>query len=106
LRSRARLPRVVKAFNTFRRDLANHPKADGGQRVLFYSGNDTAAKAEVAALIDRNRFVGIVWDRSPVGGQSSLSSRGHCRTRIWSRSLMSLIGIFGPCAMSGPESRL
>jgi 8-hydroxy-5-deazaflavin:NADPH oxidoreductase len=28
--------------------LANNPKADGGQRVLFYSGNDTAAKAEVA----------------------------------------------------------
>ena len=52
--------RVVKAFNHLRAEvLANNPRADGGQRVLFYSGNDTAAKAEVAALIDRIGFVGI-----------------------------------------------
>jgi predicted dinucleotide-binding enzyme len=62
--------RVVKAFNHLRAEvLANNPKADGGQRVLFYSGNDTAAKAEVAALIDRIGFVGIDLGSLAVGGK-------------------------------------
>src|SRR4051812_25424307 len=44
--------RVVKAFNHLRADvLARDPGADGGRRVLFYSGDDSAAKAEVATLI-------------------------------------------------------
>src|SRR6266404_4585779 len=62
--------RVVKAFNHLRAEvLANNPKADGGQRVLFYSGNDTAAKADVAALIDRIGFVGIDLGSLAVGGK-------------------------------------
>ena len=62
--------RVVKAFNHLRAEvLANNPKADGGQRVLFYSGNDTAAKVEVAALIDRIGFVGIDLGSLAVGGK-------------------------------------
>ena len=62
--------RVVKAFNHLRAEvLANNPKADGGQRVLFYSGNDAAAKAEVAALIDRIGFVGIDLGSFAVGGK-------------------------------------
>jgi 8-hydroxy-5-deazaflavin:NADPH oxidoreductase len=60
----------IEAFNHLRAEvLANHPKADGGQRVLFYSGNDTAAKAEVAALIDRIGFVGIDLGSLAVGGK-------------------------------------
>jgi predicted dinucleotide-binding enzyme len=52
--------RLVKAFNHLRADvLAGNPQSDGGRRVLFYSGNDSAAKAEVAALIDRIGFAGI-----------------------------------------------
>jgi predicted dinucleotide-binding enzyme len=52
--------RVVKAFNHLRAEiLASDPSAEGGRRVLFYSGNDSAAKAEIAALIDRLGFVGI-----------------------------------------------
>jgi predicted dinucleotide-binding enzyme len=52
--------RVVKAFNHLRAEvLAGDPRADGGRRVLFYSGDDNAAKAEVAALIDRLGFAGI-----------------------------------------------
>src|SRR5260221_8689477 len=52
--------RVVKAFNHLRAEvLASNPRADGGQRVLFYSSNDGAAKAEVAALIERIGFAGI-----------------------------------------------
>ena len=52
--------RVVKAFNHLRADiLATDPKATDGRRVLFYSGNEPASKAEVAALIDRLGFAGI-----------------------------------------------
>src|SRR3954470_20775140 len=52
--------RVVKAFNHLRAAvLAGSPSSDGGRRVLFYSGNDSAAKAEVASLIDRVGFAGI-----------------------------------------------
>jgi len=62
--------RVVKAFNHLRAAvLAGDPKADGGRRVLFYSGNDTAAKAEVAALIERIGFVGIDLGSLAVGGK-------------------------------------
>ena len=45
------------------------PRSDGGRRVLFYSGNDSAAKAEVAALIDRIGFVGIDLGSLAVGGK-------------------------------------
>jgi 8-hydroxy-5-deazaflavin:NADPH oxidoreductase len=62
--------RVVKAFNHLRAEvLAADPAADGGRRVLFYSGNDNAAKAEVAALIDRIGFVGIDLGSLAVGGR-------------------------------------
>ena len=62
--------RVVKAFNHLRAELlAGDPRADGGRRVLFYSGNDNAAKAEVAALIDRIGFVGIDLGSLAVGGK-------------------------------------
>jgi predicted dinucleotide-binding enzyme len=62
--------RVVKAFNHLRAEvLASDPKADGGRRVLFYSGNDTAAKVDVAALIERIGFVGIDLGSLAVGGK-------------------------------------
>src|SRR2546423_8601110 len=52
--------RVVKAFNHLRADiLAADPRAADGRRGLFYSGEDNAAKAEVAALIDRTGFAGV-----------------------------------------------
>jgi predicted dinucleotide-binding enzyme len=62
--------RVVKAFNHLRADiLGGNPRSDGGRRVLFYSGNDSAAKAEVSALIDRVGFVGIDLGSLDVGGK-------------------------------------
>jgi len=62
--------RVVKAFNHLRAEvLAGDPRSDGGRRVLFYSGNDSSAKAEVAALIDRIGFVGIDLGSLAVGGK-------------------------------------
>jgi predicted dinucleotide-binding enzyme len=62
--------RVVKAFNHLRAEvLAANPRSGSGRRVLFYSGNDGAAKAEVAALIDRIGFVGIDLGSLAVGGK-------------------------------------
>jgi 8-hydroxy-5-deazaflavin:NADPH oxidoreductase len=41
--------RVIKAFNTlFAPDVARDPRHDGGQRVLFYCGDDPGAKATFA----------------------------------------------------------
>lgn len=57
-----RLPgaRLVKAFNHLQPALlSGDPQAEGGRRVLFYSGEDAAAKAEVARLIERLGFAGI-----------------------------------------------
>lgn len=52
--------RVVKAFNHLTAQLlAGDPRAEGGRRVLFYSGDDARAKAEIGALIDRLGFFGI-----------------------------------------------
>ncbi|MGD9836729.1 MAG: NADPH-dependent F420 reductase [Afipia sp.] len=62
--------RVVKAFNHLQPHvLASGPQADGGKRVLFYSGDDNTAKAEVAALIDQLGFFGIDLGALAVGGQ-------------------------------------
>lgn len=62
--------RLVKAFNHLRAEvLAGDPTADGGRRVLFYSGNDNAAKAEVAALIDKLGFAGIDLGSLAIGGK-------------------------------------
>ena len=52
--------RVVKAFNHLKPALlAGDPHAEGGRRVLFHAGDDDAAKAEVAALIERLGFFGL-----------------------------------------------
>ena len=62
--------RVVKAFNHLRADvLAADPRSAGGRRVLFYSGDDNTAKAEIAALIDRIGFAGIDLGSLAVGGK-------------------------------------
>jgi 8-hydroxy-5-deazaflavin:NADPH oxidoreductase len=62
--------RVVKAFNHLRAELlATDPRSDGGRRVLFYSGDDTAAKGEIAALIERLGFAGIDLGSLAVGGK-------------------------------------
>ena len=52
--------RLVKAFNHLQPQLvAGDPTAEGGQRVLFLSGDDADAKAQVGALIERLGFFGI-----------------------------------------------
>lgn len=62
--------RVVKAFNHLTPEqLSGDPQSEGGRRVLFYSGDDTRAKAEVAAIIDRIGFFGIDLGSLSIGGQ-------------------------------------
>jgi 8-hydroxy-5-deazaflavin:NADPH oxidoreductase len=52
--------RVVKAFNTLPAAvLASEPTQDGGGRVLFVSGNDAGANADIASLIERLGFAPI-----------------------------------------------
>jgi predicted dinucleotide-binding enzyme len=62
--------RVVKAFNHLAAALlATDPADQGGKRVLFYSGDDAAAKATVAALISRLGFAGIDLGALAVGAR-------------------------------------
>jgi predicted dinucleotide-binding enzyme len=58
--SLARSARVVKVGNTLLRAvLAADPRQAGGHRVLFMSGDDAAAKAEVTAILDKVGFATI-----------------------------------------------
>jgi len=45
--------RVVKAFNHLDASVLPEPAASGGQRTLFYSGDDADAKIEVRKIIER-----------------------------------------------------
>ncbi len=64
--------RVVKAFNHLTPALvAGDPASDGGRRVLFYSGDDARAKAQIGALIERLGFFGI--DLGPLALGSRLT---------------------------------
>lgn len=61
---------VVKAFNHLTAGLlAGDPRAEGGQRVLFYSGDHALAKAEVAAIIERIGFFGVDLGTLAVGAR-------------------------------------
>lgn len=63
--------KVVKAFNHLPPALlSGDPHAEGGRRVLFYSGDDAKAKAKVGALIDRLGFFGL--DLGPLSVGSRL----------------------------------
>jgi hypothetical protein len=62
--------RLVKAFNHLAAKLLEaDPQAEGGKRVLFYSGDDAQAKAEVAGLIDRLGFFGLDLGTLSVGAR-------------------------------------
>lgn len=62
--------RVVKAFNHLPPPLLRaDPQGDGGNRVLFYSGDDSDAKTQVARIIDRLGFFGIDLGDLATGGR-------------------------------------
>lgn len=61
--------RVVKAFNSLPAAvLAESPAADGGRRVLFVSGNDAAATAEVTRLVQDLGFHAVALGALSAGG--------------------------------------
>ncbi|QRK11333.1 NADPH-dependent F420 reductase [Archangium violaceum] len=61
---------VVKAFNTLPAALlASVPEMDGGRRVLFLSGNNARANAEVAGLIQQLGFAPIELGKLADGGR-------------------------------------
>jgi predicted dinucleotide-binding enzyme len=60
--------RVVKAFNHLTAEALLEPEVAGGQRVLFYSGDDDAAKAEVRKIIEDTGFLPVDLGPIDVGG--------------------------------------
>lgn len=60
--------RVVKAFNHFDVNVLPEPAVSGGQRVLFYSGDDADAKAEVRKLIERTGYFPVDLGVLDIGG--------------------------------------
>src|ERR1700738_1158504 len=60
--------RVVKAFNHLDVRALPEPAVSGGQRVLFYSGDDVDAKTEVRKIIERTGYFPIVLGGLDVGG--------------------------------------
>lgn len=62
--------KVVKAFNHLPPPvLRADPQESGGRRVLFFSGDDAGAKAQVAQIIDRLGFFGIDLGDLATGGR-------------------------------------
>ena len=51
--------RLVKAFNHLDVNVLPHPEAGGGQRVLFYSGDDADAKGQVRTILEATGFFPI-----------------------------------------------
>ena len=60
--------RVVKAFNHNDVNVLKEPEVAGGKRVLFYSGDDAAAKAEVRGIMEDAGFFPVDLGALDVGG--------------------------------------
>ena len=60
--------RVVKAFNHLDVRVLPQPEVAGGRRVLFYSGDDAAAKAEVRKIMETAGFFPVDLGMLDVGG--------------------------------------
>ncbi len=60
--------RVVKAFNHLGVNVLSEPEVAGGKRVLFYSGDDADAKAEVRKIIEDIGFSPVDLGSLDVGG--------------------------------------
>jgi hypothetical protein len=60
--------RVVKAFNHLDASVLPEPAVSGGQRALFYSGDDADAKAEVRQIIAQTGHFPVDLGALDVGG--------------------------------------
>jgi len=77
--------RLVKAFNHFDVRLLPQTTVSGGQRVLFYSGDDADAKAAVRGLMEKAGFFPIDLGDLVSGGsmqQAGGPLAGHNLVRI------------------------
>ena len=61
-------PRAVKALNHLDVDVLPKPAPSGGKRVLFYSGDDANAKAEVRKLLEQTGHFPVDLGLLDVGG--------------------------------------
>ncbi|MBX9749190.1 MAG: NAD(P)-binding domain-containing protein [Roseococcus sp.] len=60
--------RVVKAFNHLDSRLLAQPTLGEGRRVLFYSGDDAEAKAEIRKIIEATGFFPVDLGALDIGG--------------------------------------
>ncbi len=60
--------RVVKAFNHLDANVLAEPEAAGGQRTLFYAGDDAEAKTEVRKILDTTGYFAVDLGSLDVGG--------------------------------------
>ena len=73
--------RVVKAFNHNDVNVLKEPETAGGKRVLFYSGDDAAAKAEVRGIMEATGFFPVDLGALDVGGPLASLPFGPLSTR-------------------------
>jgi len=59
---------VVKAFNHLDAQVLAQPEVAGSQRVQFYSGDDSAAKAEVRKILEAASYFAVDLGPLDVGG--------------------------------------
>ncbi len=72
VRDLAQGARLVKAFNHLSVNSLPEPETHGGRRVLFYSGDDADAKAQVHALIEALGMHPV--DLGTLGGGGTLAA--------------------------------
>ncbi len=60
--------RVIKAFNHMDATVLSQPEVSGGQRTLFYAGDDADAKAEVRKLLETTGYFPVDLGTLDVGG--------------------------------------
>lgn len=61
--------RLVKAFNHLDANALIEPAVSGGQRALFYSGDDADAKGKVRELLEKTGFFPVDLGTLDVGGR-------------------------------------
>lgn len=75
----------MKAFNHLDVNVLPEPEVSGGKRVLFYSGDDAAAKSEIRAIIEATGFFAVDLGTLDAGGRlasppfSSLASHSFIK---------------------------
>ncbi len=63
--------RVVKALNHLDVNVLTQPQVSGGQRTMFYAGDDAAAKAEVRQMLDAMGYFPVDLGTLANGGRLS-----------------------------------